>query len=105
MKKKTGKILTGLFLILISSYLTGCGEDALASLRSNEVSARYNKTYWQSEKKNHTETWQKAVAICNESMGAALKPNCQVLANVAGEQWVFKDVPKMPKYGSGKGFR
>lgn len=105
MKQKPGTIITCLFLTLISGCLTGCGEDALTSLRSNEVSASYNKAYWQREKKKHTETWQKAVAICNESLGAALKPNCQVLANVAGEQWDFKDVPKMPKYGSGKGFR
>lgn len=101
MKKRMKKISMCLFLILISSWLSGCGDDALSSLKSNEVSATYDKAYWQNEKKSNSDKWQKAVAICNESMSAALTPNCQVLADVADQRWA---VPKMPKYGSGQGF-
>lgn len=94
-------IIVSLFL---SSFIAGCSDPAVNSLDDENLSQYYDKAYWQAEKNKNSKVWKHALVFCNQTMENAIKPNCQIIADLTdANQWI-SHAPKVPHYGSGHGF-
>lgn len=103
-KQKTQLRLPILVSIILSSFIAGCSDPAINSLAEASLSNHYDKAYWQAQKNDNSKAWKHALTFCNQTMENAIKPNCQIIADLTdANQWI-SHAPKVPKYGAGRGF-
>ena len=103
-KPKTHHRLPMLVSIILSNFIVGCSDPAIHSLDEASLSNHYDKAYWQAQKHKNSKVWKRALAFCHQSMENAIKPNCQRIADLSGDNAWMSQAPAVPTYGSGHGF-
>ena len=103
MKKLIVGIAIGvLFAIGCNRHQEATGDDALAALASRQAATNYDYPFWNDQFQRKTETWQRALAFCNQPDHKFLI-NCQPVLAVAAPRVPFSTTVKPNSFSFGPG--